>query len=532
MTGQLRQSLIITSLVLMSIACMQFAYAASVQQIRVVIDDSNKSARIKGELQWRTASEELAGSSDPSEVVVSGGRLSATINGSSYTSARLIATPTNGYVQYSGKGYRGRIELFIGQNGNIVVLNVLPLEEYLYGVVPSEMSPSWPEEALKTQAVAARTYALSRISANSHKSYDVYGTVADQAYSGLGGEHQITNRIVDATAGKVITYGSEIITAFYSACAGGFTKQGNAPYLRSVYSHHEDSPHADWECNLSLEKLSSIVKGTGADIGPIRDVSVEYDAVSGHLLSMIVHGSNDSKQLYGTTLRKLVGRSSMKSTRARIFPVGSNPQPLIAKAPPSSAPETTEAQVLVTEIVLPGEEVIENDPTTGFITKRAYGWIKPWVADDNEHRMRKMRELYAFDGSSLMQCNREMHMLAGENDAGGNPFQVKTSESSSSLFTPEPLPERKIVMTRHSRSDLSAGFVIRGDGYGHGIGMSQWGARALAEQGMDYRKIITYFYYGVEIIQWSGGNLNPGDPLNPSREISITDNSFTSVQLD
>ena len=514
------------------------AQAVAGQQIRVVLDDTASQLKIKGDLQWSTASEKLSASTEPGSVNVSGGSLALTVSGHNYTSARFIATPQSGYVQYEGKGFRGHIELFVGQNGKIVVLNVLPLEEYLYGVVPAEMSPSWPIEALKCQAVAARTYALSRILANMERSYDVYGNVSDQAYKGVSGESEISNRAVDSTAGQVVEYHGQVITAFYCACAGGMTKQGNAPYLRSVPSDNPGSPHHNWEVQLSLEDLSRMVKETGAEIGPIKDVTVEYDAQSGHLLSLIVHGANDSKQLYGTTLRKLVGRSTMKSTRCRLYPVGAEAQPLIAIAPANQTPvlDAPDVANVATEISL--ERVSFDDGEGGLLTQDSFGWLKPWVASADEQRTVKMRSMYAFDGSSLMQCNREMHMLSSAGTAGRE-RDMAWSNDASVLATPAvadaPLPDIEVVSARLERSELSKGFVLRGNGYGHGIGMSQWGARQLADEGEDYQSILHYFYYAVDIVSWDNGPLMPGDVRTTAETSDNQDDfyeAFTAVEID
>lgn len=534
-----RFGLLLVVMAMPLLAKPQTAVAAPPQQIRVVLDDTSTSARVKGDLEWSTASDKVTGSSNPGEVRVAGGKLALSIDKQNFTSARFIARARTGYVQYEGKGFRGHIELFVGQNGNVVVLNVLPLEEYLYGVVPAEMSPSWPQEALKCQAVAARTYALSRILANMERSYDVYGNVSDQAYKGLSGEHETSNRMVDATAGQIVEYQGQVITAFYCACAGGMTKQGNAPYLRSVPSDNVDSPHHNWEVQLSLEDLSGLVKDTGADIGPIKDVTVEYDAQSGHLLSLIVHGANDSKQIFGTTLRKLVGRGKMKSTHCRLYPAGTEPAPLIAIAPARQSPGAKAADadsvLVATEVNI--ERISFEDGQGGLATQESFGWLKTWVASALEQRTMKMRNMYAFDGSSLMQCNREMHMLSASGMPGlGAPMQPAPSVAIPAVAD-APLPETEVVSARLSRSELSGGFVLRGDGYGHGIGMSQWGARQLADEGEDYQSILHYFYYGVDIVNWDQVLLQPGDAgtLRQAAEADVGDefyDAFIAVEID
>ncbi|MCB1187394.1 SpoIID/LytB domain-containing protein [bacterium] len=509
------------------------ASAQSEQMIRVVIDDTAASAGIKGDMGWSTVNGPVRSSANPAEVKVNAGKLRLVLDGGSYDSTRFIAMPQSGYVQYGGRGYRGHIELFVGKNGNVVVLNVLPLEEYLYGVVPSEMSPSWPFEALKSQAVAARTYALSRIMANMERTYDVYGNVSDQAYKGVSGEHDTSTRAVQETTGQVIDYHGQVITAFYCACAGGMTKQGTEPYLRSVPTDHPDSPHHGWEVTISLEDLSRMVKDSGADIGPIKDVTAEYDANSGHLLSLIVHGANDSKQLFGTTLRKLVGRSRMKSTRCRIYPAGGTPQPVIASAPQGQVHHAPESSVVnvATEVSVSGASYTDSDGN--YATQESFGWLKPWVASADMQVMVKMRNMFAYDGSSLMQCNRDMHMLSAQ-DGGAVATMASAGGAPAATVPAEPLPAVEVVNARMSRSELSGGLVIRGDGYGHGLGMSQWGARKLAEDGLDYQAILKYFYTGVDIVSLQATPLMPGEQpdIDEVEDQGGFYDAFTAVELD
>lgn len=145
----------------------------------------------------------------------------------------------DGYTSVKNKWYRGIIKIQ-NKGGQLTVINDVPLEDYIKGVVPSEMPSSWNIEALKAQAIAARSYAMSNLGKHGSKGYDLVDTTADQVYGGASAERETTNQAVELTKGIVITYDSKIICAYYSASAGGVSSSAawgaNLPYIRSVPS--------------------------------------------------------------------------------------------------------------------------------------------------------------------------------------------------------------------------------------------------------------------------------------------------------
>ncbi|HVF45821.1 MAG TPA: SpoIID/LytB domain-containing protein, partial [Pyrinomonadaceae bacterium] len=144
-------------------------------------------------------------------------------------------------VRYNEKAYRGRLEVFANSRGSLTVVNVVALEDYVRGVVPNELSPGgWPElEALKAQAVAARTYAVSNLGRFASEGYDLTPDTRSQVYGGRSTEHALTDRAVSETRGRVATYAGRPINALYTSTCGGRTEDaenifgGEAPaYLR------------------------------------------------------------------------------------------------------------------------------------------------------------------------------------------------------------------------------------------------------------------------------------------------------------
>ncbi len=154
----------------------------------------------------------------------------------------LKVVEPNGFVFAKKRWYRG--ELIIKNNsGFIQVINKVPLEEYIMGVVPSEMPSKWNFEAHRAQAIAARSYALSNLGKRASRGFDLLDTPHDQAYRGASAETPQTNLAVRSTEGIVMTYNNKIISAYYHSSAGGHTVQSgvvwakNLPYLKSVDSY-------------------------------------------------------------------------------------------------------------------------------------------------------------------------------------------------------------------------------------------------------------------------------------------------------
>lgn len=177
------------------------------------------------------------------------------------------------FLSLNGRNYRGIFQLKNTARG-LVMINILNLEDYLKGVVPLEMSPNTFNalEALKAQAVAARTYALKNLGRNKSLGFDLTDTQSSQVYGGLSAEHPLSNRAVEETAGEVITYKNELINALYTSTCGGRTEDaenvfsgGPVPYLKSVSCI--DEKHSEW--TLETTRVYPAIRIKERDILPI-----------------------------------------------------------------------------------------------------------------------------------------------------------------------------------------------------------------------------------------------------------------------
>ncbi len=153
----------------------------------------------------------------------------------------VIKPEENGFICVKRKWYRGHFKV-INDSGGLTVMNDIPLEKYLQGVVPSEMPPGWEHEAHKAQAIAARSYAVANMGKRAKYGYDLKDTPEDQAYGGASAETKQTNSAVTETAGIVLVCQGKVVPAYYSASAGGKTNTGSQvwtsdlPFLKSVPS--------------------------------------------------------------------------------------------------------------------------------------------------------------------------------------------------------------------------------------------------------------------------------------------------------
>lgn len=284
-----------------------------------------------------------------------------------WQASQLIIEPTEGgYVWIGDKWYRGRTRL-LPQGKGITAVNLVDLESYLYSVVGSEAFPTWPQDALKAQSVAARTYALHTIAKSSNRFYDLDTTTSTQVYKGLEKEFDTTHEAVDGTAGQILTYNGKAILAAFHSSSGGHTENvedvwvSALPYLRGVVDYDQQSPVFQWTKTFTPLQLGKLIGG----VGSVRALIPERTTPQGRIVSLKVVGSSGTKRIKGTQLRKAL------DLRSTLFTA-------------------------------------------------------------------------SLEGSS---------------------------------------------------------FVISGRGYGHGLGLSQWGSQYLAEQGVSYRDILSHYYQNATLSQ-------------------------------
>jgi stage II sporulation protein D len=212
-----------------------------------------------------------------------------------------------------GRAYRGALVVFL-VDGVLSVVNDVRLEHYVYAIVPHEMPASWDMEALKAQAVAARTFAIASMGQRSSESYDFEHNPIAQAYEGIEEEDPRTSAAVDATAGQILLYEGKPVWTFYSSSSGGRTAalseayQGgeDLPYLAPVEDPYDTlSPNHDWEVRFTDAELAARLGLPGP---PKRLKTVP--GPSGRALALIARGPGWRKEIPGPSLRSSLGLRS------------------------------------------------------------------------------------------------------------------------------------------------------------------------------------------------------------------------------
>lgn len=301
----------------------------------------------------------------------------------------LMIESYNDVISINGKEYRGRVELK-NMLGRLMVINHLSLEAYLKGVVPSEVPSLWPEEVLKAQAVAARTYAMYHLNKKkADQLFDLDGTTNFQVYKGKSGEYPSTNKAVDQTRGEYLVHGYQPILAYFHSTCGGRTiddryvwKGADMPYLKGIRcTHCSISPNYNWETRISLVQMQSALSKKYPTMGKIKRIAFKRKA--GRVALVQIGHSNGTINITGNDFRLM--------------------------------------------------------------------------------------------------------------------FPVKTVKS---LY---------FVSKKSGR-----GLVLQGHGWGHGVGMCQWGAKGMAQQGKSYREILSFYYSDVKIFRGDYRNVARKKNSRPS----------------
>lgn len=236
-----------------------------------------------------------------------------------WNSSQITIEPSaGGFVWIGDRWYRGRVRL-INTGKGVMAINHIDMESYLYSVVGAEAIATWPLEALKAQAVAARTYAIYKSSVSGNRFYDLDTTTATQVYKGLDTEFYSTLQAVDATKGQVMTYNGKAILAAFHSSSGGHTENvedvwsSPLPYLRGVVDYDQLSPVFQWTKSFSSNQLSRLIGG----VGTIKTMIPEKTTPHGRVVTMRIVGTAGTKRISGTDLRKALDlRSTLFSVSA------------------------------------------------------------------------------------------------------------------------------------------------------------------------------------------------------------------------
>jgi stage II sporulation protein D len=221
----------------------------------------------------------------------------------------------------NGRAYRGNL-LAVWQNGQILFINRVWLEDYLLGVVPSEVPASFPAAVLQAQAILARTFALYRL--NPSGLYDLCASERCQVYLGRAAEEAPQSDAVYTTRGLIVSYNQKPITAVYHADSGGYTAAASEvwgqsyPYLLAKPDPYSQSPGGTWTRTLTPSGVAAALANLGISVGAVQALQTLQYSESGRPSSLRVVGSARTLNLDSTGATKLLRGLGMPSTRVQI----------------------------------------------------------------------------------------------------------------------------------------------------------------------------------------------------------------------
>lgn len=222
--------------------------------------------------------------------------------------------------------FRGFVDVLKDSSNSLYAVNTLGIEKYLYGVLHHEVAPWWPMEALKAQAIAARTYALYQAQASRSQEFDLKSSTSSQVYGGSTTERYRSKRAVDMTHGKVLSFEGKIFPAYFHATCGGMTAAAqelwniDVPPLRGGVQcgYCRISPHYAWESKVPLADIEEKMNKAGHPIGRVLKLEPVSQTPSGRVGSLRITGTAGDWVMAAKDLRVWIGGDKIKSTNFKV----------------------------------------------------------------------------------------------------------------------------------------------------------------------------------------------------------------------
>jgi len=235
-----------------------------------------------------------------------------------------IKNLSNGIVKFDKYNYAGDFVVVAATN-KLLLINKLQVEIYLEGVLPNEISPSWNIEAIKAQAVAARTFAYYYKQKNTNLPYDLKSDTLSQVYTGLTGINEIFSEAIDSTQNQVIIFNNKIIAAYFHSACGGHTEDAEkvwerrVPYLKGVPCNYcKAAPYYKWEAEFTENEIIEKFESAGIHFTDIAAILPERVSSSGRWSSIKIIGKPKSIVINGNRFRLILGEEKLRSTKFKI----------------------------------------------------------------------------------------------------------------------------------------------------------------------------------------------------------------------
>ena len=379
------------------------------------------------------------------------------IRAGSVTLKLPVSISGNTLLKWNDRPYRGHFRL-AQQGGGFNVVNVLGIEDYLKGVLKMEVNPAWQMESLKAQAIIARTYALRNKNRHGSSGFDLCALSHCQVYRGVNAEDRVLSKAVDLTKGIVLKYQGAYAATFYHSDSGGHTADvssvwgSSIPYLKGKPEPLKYlSPYSNWQTTMSLLEIQKILASKGVNLGSLTGMAVSSRDSAGRAVNLTLRGTGGRITMKASQFRTMIGPDKIRST---FFSLGGKPP----GTPSPKAPAGSSGSV------------DELSP--------------PLTARDEQL-------LIAFTQKGVFNTEELMDMLVKPERRGF--YLRKALEKQSGAGVP---PQASPPPGAYFGGDR---VTFSGHGWGHGVGLSQWGAKSLAEAGWDFKSILQHYFPGTKL---------------------------------
>lgn len=413
-------------------------------------------------------------------------------------------------VIVEGKKYRGNIEIRRLAESDMSIVNHISMQEYLYGVVPREIGGASPIEAVKAQAIIARTYAAKNMGKRSGLGFDLYPTATDQAYGGYEWEHPNSNQAVDETYGEVATYNGELIGGNYFSTSGGYTENSEnvwgskVDYLRAVPDTYEPEieGNTSWEVTMSANEVKSTLSKNGVNVGDIIDLVPTKFSDAGRVLELKVVGTNGEKIIEKDKVRTYLGLKSqwytVNSEAPAVKTVGEAP------VPSNEVTSTTNKEIPEKISIVEDEEIIKPKVEEEEIIVKVTDDTKLAKVDSKSNENDgEIIVLVDENGNTIITKGDKEQAIIIDNYIAEKAEQSKKVILNTILSFIQTAFRPSVGIKTYEEKALAnttkTAFTFRGRGWGHAVGMSQNGAKGMANNGFSAEEIIKWYYSGVSI---------------------------------
>jgi stage II sporulation protein D len=293
--------------------------------VRVLMAESSNPVRIASGSPLRISATGASGISAGPAITCCADNTSIIINNGAPVSGMIsIASADNQSIAIDGKACRGPLTL-AARGGRLLAVSHVPIDDYLCGVLPREMAPSWPPEALKAQAVAARTYALYHMLLRRSDAYDVLSTTSSQVYGGSEKVYHAVQSAVEATRGLVLAEGGRLALTLFHANSGGMTESceniwgGRLAYLISVEDpFSKNRPGDAWDKTLTAEEVTAACVQFGIVNGAVKEIEPLERSASGRVQKLKITTDREAFFLSGNSFRLIVGPGKIKGSNFEV----------------------------------------------------------------------------------------------------------------------------------------------------------------------------------------------------------------------